>query len=118
MTANITYSEYWQEVRALALAVINEVNQQCSGCDFSDGEYVKAEQACNELTTEHEWVIYLYKAKQVMIHTDNLNAWFENEGVAIVNNAEDFFHIAAAYALCADVWDMLCRMMADRENAA
>lgn len=113
--AHITYKQYWEEVVDLMLTVVDETKAAKTSFEVDDWE--KAAEICQELTSNHEWTIYTFKSQFVLLHTDNANAYFDNVGPVTIANTYQFFQDVSAFALYADVWDMLCRHMAEHDAA-
>jgi hypothetical protein len=64
----ITQHEYWVEVKALAKSALKECARDAEG----------ARDYLHELVDGHQWVIYTYYAAQVLQHSRNEDAWFED----------------------------------------
>jgi hypothetical protein len=96
----ISYGEYWTEITAIA--------KEASEMD-SDSQ----DDFLHETVDSHMWVIYTYRNLQVLMHTDNRDAW---TGIDSQLPANNWLTVAAYWAMLADVRDRLATM--ESEDAA
>ena len=85
--------EYWTEIIALAKSVRREAAE--NGRDVSD--------VLHETLDGHEYVIYTAQARDVITHSDNADAIFEDFGKLSVESWEELFPRAAYCAMERDV---------------
>ena len=68
----ITFTEYWEEVSHIAREVWKEAREY----DREGEEY----DILHEWIDSHSWIIYTYRAAQIMAHTDSPEAYWEELG--------------------------------------
>lgn len=90
MENNITYQEYWAEIKDLAKTVREEYD------DVSDGAF--------ETIDSHQWVIYNAYHFDVLKHCANTNAYFDVFGEA--PSGADAHEILAKLASAAMLEDL------------
>jgi hypothetical protein len=89
---NITSQEYWAEIASLA--------RECAEAD-APSDAVHA--ACDL----HEWVIYTFYNMQVLTHSRNENAWFDDFGTLKATDFSGTMAKLACAAMMADVRDTM-----------
>ena len=89
MEKEITYFEYWEEVRELAQSIVDK-EEYDEDADIHDILW--------ERIDSHNWIIYNYKAYQVMGLTDNPDA-FLDMGVGVPDGS--WWDIVTQFAHCA-----------------
>lgn len=91
-------SAYFEEIRRFAKVygdlLANENNGEDNALEFLDG------------LDNHNWVIYTWKARLVLVCTDNATAYEDETGEAAPPSPE----VAAYYAMRADVVEYAGRM--------
>ena len=93
----ITYREYWKEVKALAKQIAEESLE--TGNDAQD--------ILAETVDGHEYVIYYAKQLDVLQHTDNEDALFDIDGTLEADSFTDATTKLAYWAFYQDVQDYL-----------
>lgn len=89
----MTASEYWEEIEALAKSIPREARER--GDDPSD--------VLHETIDGHQFVIYTAEAREVLAHSPNDSAIFDEMGEQTVSDWGTIFSQAAYFAMCADV---------------
>jgi len=104
----ITRSDYYREVRSLAATILADVREESPGAT-EDERHEALQERLWETVDGHEWVVYTYKAQQVVAHSDNDGYSAENFGAeSIVDESGRIKWEAIAFgALFADVSDVL-----------
>lgn len=90
----ITYSEYWQEIQS----IVESIKHECESEGLDPHEFA------HELIDSHEFVIYTYKAMNVLVHSDHSDAWVDHFGETgvVKDNAINWSGLAYM-AMMADV---------------
>ena len=94
MTPPITQHEYFEQVEAIA----EEYSKQPEGEQYD---------WLHQTIDNHEWIIYTWKAKHVMLWTDNEDAIWEESSLRGLSCHGGYTTRAAFYAMEADVQDAL-----------
>jgi len=110
MTDQITHHQYHAEVRSIAQDLLTEVRDDNPG-ELADSCIVREalEERLWETIDGHQWVIYTYKAQQIIALSSNDSYSAENFGAeSIVTEDGDIKWEAIAFgALYADVSEIL-----------
>lgn len=86
-----------KEIRSIAADARKEAREQ----DADLHDYL------HELIDGHQFVIYVHKARAVLLHSSNENAIFEELGSQEVESMEELYSKAAYFAMLADVTEEL-----------
>ena len=70
---NITQAEYFKECRAIATEIVKEC----------DGDEETIQDKLHETIKGHQWIIYTFYNLQVLTHSRNENAYFDEFGVSL-----------------------------------
>jgi hypothetical protein len=97
----ITEREYWSEVKAIQKNLLDEYKQE--GADTDPNEWVN--DRMHETIDGHQWIIYTYYNTQVLTHSKNDDAYFEEFGPLEATGFSDAVAKMAYAALYADVMD-------------
>ena len=109
---NITSSQYWIEVEALATQIAQDAMSSCDN-DRSEAEELIADSLMHETIGAHQWVIYNAYHLDVLQYSDNSDYYIDNFGTddaAIVLRESGLagLHQALAFwALYADVQEKI-----------
>jgi len=110
--SDITYSEYWKEIKDLAENITTEAMEN------NDNDREEAEEAINdhilhETVDGHQWVIYYNYSLDVVKHSDNEDYMVDNfgseyAGDIMKDQGLDSLHSAIAFwCMYADIQDCL-----------
>lgn len=91
----MTQAEYYTQCREIAQDVWAEAG----------GDRDEAFEALHEAVDGHAWIIYTFRNLQVLTHSRNCDAWFEEYGPLEVSNFSDAVQkmaFAAMYADCSE----------------
>ena len=94
----ITQSEYYTQCQAIANELVAE----------HEGNEESIQDALHETITDHQWITYTYYTLQVLAHSHNENAFFDDFGEPL--NTSDFSSTMtklAFFAMMADVQEYL-----------
>ena len=111
MSNEITYTQYWQEIRDLARQIAAEAMEQCD--NDRDCAEEKAQELAHEIIDGHEWVIYTANNLQVLQHSNNSDYFVDNfgeeaAGLILSERGIDGLHNVLAYgAMLGDVSENL-----------
>ena len=94
----MTHQEYWTEIAS----IIETVNEELEGIGADEADYEAITTAIHEIVDSHEFIIYYHKAKQVLLHTDNLEA-IEDIGFDGFDDINKLIAATAFFAMVADV---------------
>lgn len=120
--SNITSSQYWTEVEALANMIAVNAMQSCDN-DRSDAEDLINDSLLHETIDGHEWIIYCAYNLDVIQHSDNEDYYIdefgiENAGEELKNRGLSGLHAAIAFwCLYADVQGMVSDELDKLEDA-
>jgi hypothetical protein len=90
----ITQSEYYTQCQAIAVECVRE----------AAGDRDAAYEAVRESVDSHQWLIYTYYNLQILTHSRNEDAYFdENGGTLNTESFADTMTQLAHYAMHADV---------------
>ena len=109
MEVPFTERDYWAEVEDLAKQIAKEARE--TGNDRSD--------VAHETVDGHEWVIYTYKARFVLLYSSNEDAATDDMGRDAFDGCETLASIyerAAFFALLADVNEALADIPEDEDE--
>lgn len=96
MSEPLTYREYWDQVEAIAKDVTREAREESR--DIWD--------VLHEAIDGHQYVIYTYQARFVLLHSSNEDEIFESGSyMGDWESMSDVYTQAAYHALLADVRD-------------
>lgn len=84
----ITSSEYFEECQSIA----REITKECEGNEEEISDQL------HQTIDGHQWIIYTYYNAQVLMHSKNDGAYFENYGPL---EAKDFSEAMAKMAFAA-----------------
>lgn len=101
---NITYQEYWSDIREGAASIAKEAWESASDEDEARD---RANELAHEVADGHHWVIYTAYNPQVLTHSDNESAAFEYGGVESAESYGQAMHTMAFWALLTDLQDAL-----------
>lgn len=91
----VSYHDYWREVREIATcAAVRELLDQDDIAEY-----------LHETIDGHQYVIYTFKARAVMLHTDNDNAMWGEMGLDGAECMSDVYTRGAYWAMLADIHD-------------
>ena len=93
----LTYREYWDEIRHLAELYTSEDKR----AEHGYGAEVGAGDWLHETLDGHEFIIYTYKARCVLEHSENDDAMPEETGEKVDWHSPE---PGAYYAMMADVY--------------
>ena len=108
MEVPFTEHEYWAEVQSLAQQIAVECRED--GTDRSD--------VANETVDGHDYVIYHWKARFVLIYSDNEDAILEVDERPKFGCMVELYSAAAYWALLADVQAALADIPEEAEEEA
>lgn len=120
--SNITSSQYWTEVEALANMIAVNAMQSCDN-DRSDAEDLINDSLLHETVDSHEWIIYYAYNLDVIQHSDNEDYYIdefgiENAGEELKNRGLSGLHAAIAFwCLYEDVQGMVSDELDKLEEA-
>ena len=99
---NMTKSEYYNEIKSLAeyFAIDGDWTN-----DYSDHD--DRSSAIHELIDGHQFVIYYSKAADVVRHSDNSNAMFQELGQQEVKDLDTLNTQLAFFAMVAGIWEAI-----------
>ena len=106
MENEITYFEYWKEVRELAKSIVNKE-------DYN--EFADIYDILHESVDSHNWVIYTHKCFQIMEHTKNENALLDDI-CSEVDSTHGWSSIVTQFAFWAfyqDISDAMSEILID-----
>lgn len=109
---NISHTEYWKELEALAGSIAEEAMSECDN-DLDDAQEMINDRLLHETIDGHQWVIYYAYNLAVLQHSDNTdymidNLGTESAGEVLAEKGLSGLHTALAFwALYADVQDKL-----------
>ena len=89
--------EYYKEISALAKQIAEEV----------EGDTDRASDLAHEIMDGHQWIIYTYYNLQVLEHSRNESAYFENCGSLDADSYCDAMAKMAFAAMLQDVYEEL-----------
>lgn len=110
--SNITSSQYWIEVEALANSIATEAMQSCDN-DRNGAEELINDSLLHETIDGHEWIIYNSYNLDVIQHSSNEDYYIdtfgsESAGEELKNSGLSGLHTAVAFwALYADVQEKI-----------
>ncbi len=110
--SNITSSQYWIEVEALATQIAQDAMSSC-GNNRSDAEELIADSLMHETIGAHQWVIYNAYNLELLQYSDNPDHYideFGTEDAAIVlreSGLGGLHQSLAFWALYADVQEKI-----------
>lgn len=87
------YGEYWTEIGELAESICKEARER--GEDPTD--------VLHETVDGHQWVIYTAQARDVLSHSPNDEAIFEELGRQTIDGFSLIYSQAAYFAMQADI---------------
>ena len=120
--SNITRSQYWIEVEALANSIATEAMQSCDN-DREGAEEMINDSLLHETIDGHEWIINNAYNLDVIQHSDNTDYYIdefgsESAGEELKNGGLSGLHTAIAFwALYADVQNMISEELDTLEEA-
>ena len=97
---NLTAQKYWDEIKDLA----TEAREQGADDVY---DYV------HESVDQHQWIIYTFYNMQVLQHTSNANAYFDNYGEL---DTKDFSSCMAKLAWAGMVQDVMDAVQAMNDD--
>ena len=101
--SDISYREYWDEVRSLAAQCVEEAKEQCDPCEDSD-IHDRVWETCDG----HQWVIYTAYNFDVLKHSENDGYSVDSFGAdSIVEDGNIRWCALAFGALYADVMEAI-----------
>tara|TARA_R110000737_G_scaffold76005_1_gene106358 strand:- start:1977 stop:2330 length:354 start_codon:yes stop_codon:yes gene_type:complete len=100
---NMTKSEYYNEIKSLAEYFATGGEWETEYQDRHDDR----SSAIHELIDGHQFVIYYSKAADVVRHSDNSNAMFEELGQQEVKDLDTLNTQLAFFAMVADIWEAI-----------
>lgn len=121
MSLNLTYSEYYDEVRSIAESIAQEAIEESSG-DRSDAEDLIHDKL-HEAVDGHELVIYYAGNDTILRHSSNGDAWQDcysnaDMGKVVADEGLDKVKtIQAFFALEADVREYMDECLDEAEEA-
>ena len=121
--SNITSSQYWIEVEALANLIATNAMQSCDN-DRDDAEELIIDRLLHETIDGHEWIIYNAYNLDVIQYSDNEDYYIdefgsESAGDELKSGGLSRLHTAVAFwALYADVQNMISDELDNIEEAA
>lgn len=125
--SNITNSQYWVEVQALAESIVSEAANQvdCTTQDTFDRDQIEElinDSLLHETIDGHKWVIYYAYNLDVLQHTDNAEYAVDNFGTEYVGeqlkkSLSDLHVCLAFWALYADVQDHISGAIDEYESS-
>lgn len=118
MADRITQQEYWAQVDDIATEIIGEALQVLRDGGNRDRAEERAHDALHEMVDGHQWIIYYGYNLQVLEHTDNDDAYFDNFGPLEADSATDAFQKMAYAALEADVQEKLADRLSEALDEA
>lgn len=107
---NISNTDYWNEVSALAKSIAEEAMSECDN-DLDDAQEMVNDRLLHETIDGHQWVIYHAYNLDVLQHSDNTEYMIDNLGndeasEVLTQGGLSGLHTALAFwALYADVQD-------------
>lgn len=84
--SNITSSQYWKEVQALATQIAQDAMQQTDN-DRDDAEELINDSLMHETIGAHQWIIYNAYNLDIYQHSENADYYIDNFG------ADDAAHV-------------------------
>lgn len=120
--SNITSSQYWIEVEALANSIATEAMQSCDN-DRDDAEELINDSLLHENIDSHQWIIYNSYNLDVIQYSDNSDYYIdefgaEDAGESLKSGGLSGLHTAIAFwALYADVQNMISDELDTLEEA-
>lgn len=109
---NISNTDYWKEVSALAASIAEEAMTECNN-DLDDAQEMINDRLLHETIDGHQWVIYYAYNLDVLQHSSNTDYMIDNLGtesaghVLEENGLSGLYSALAFWALYADVQDKL-----------
>jgi hypothetical protein len=100
----ITEQEYTAEIRNIAQKQLPEEFRE-AGDDTDPDEFIS--ERLHEIIDGHKWIIYTYYNSQVLTHTDNDGAYFDDMGDLAADNYSAAVMPMAFYAMRQDVVDRI-----------
>ena len=103
----ITSQVYWAEVQSCAREILKQA--QDTGAEIHD--------LLHETVDSHHYIIYTYANLQVLVHSKNDNAYFDETGDSL--NTSDFsstVQTLAFYVFQADIAEAIAEMQQSEEN--
>lgn len=119
--SNITSSQYWIEVEALANQIAQDAMSQCDN-DRSDAEDLINDSLLHETIDGHQWIIYNAYHLDIYQYSRNSEYYIENFGAddtALILRESGLagLHLALAfYALYADVQEKITDALDEIED--
>ena len=110
--SNITSSQYWIEVEALAAQIAQDAMAQCDN-DRSEAEELITDSLMHETIGAHQWVIYNAYHLDVLQYSDNSDRYIDEFGaddaaLILKESGLDGLHQTLAFcALFADVQEKI-----------
>lgn len=110
--SNITSSQYWIEVEAMANSIATQAMQSCDN-DRDDAEELINDSLLHENIDGHQWIIYNSYNLDVIQYSDNSDYYIdefgsESAGESLKSGGLSGLHTAIAFwALYADVQNMI-----------
>ena len=110
--SNITSSQYWNEVEALATQIAQDAMTQCDN-ERSEAEDLINDSLMHETIGTHQWVIYNAYHLDVLQYSDNSDYYIDNFGAddtALIlkeRGLNGLHQDLAFYALFADVQEKI-----------
>jgi hypothetical protein len=96
----MTKAEYYNEIKSLA-------EYFSIGGDWQEEIGGKRSDAIHEVIDSHQFVIYYSKAADVIHHSGNSNAMFEELGAQEIDDIDTLNTQAAFFAMVADIWEAI-----------
>ncbi len=91
----ITHQQYWAEIRDIAREIVDDADEDKHVAEYVDG---------------HQWLIYTYYNMQVLPHSNNENAYFDECGTLTVSDFSSCVSTLATWAMMADVNEAVYRL--------
>ena len=110
--SNITSSQYWIEVEALATQIAQDAMSQCDN-DRSEAEELINDSLLHETIDGHQWVIYYAYNLDVYQYSGNPDYYIDNFGgddatyVLKEKGLDGLHNVLAFWSLYADVQDKI-----------
>jgi hypothetical protein len=115
MSEPISQKEYWDDIHGIAKDAVEEGWAQ-AGKDADEPDEEAIREYVQQTIDGHQWIIYYGYPAEVLSHTENKNAYFEDFGPLESKDADDALAKMAYAAMERDVWDYIQRedLMAER----
>ncbi len=113
----ITEKEYWQEVRSLAISILDDAWEAHAEEEDERNEFVH--NRLHEDVDGHQWIIYTHYNVQVLHHAHNPEAHWDQVGCAPeVDSYGQMMAVLAYFALQEDVSQVVWDLNGEREAKA